>query len=66
MMLVSDMAKMGFKIKRQLQAYLRSKSIIVRHFSQTRIDQYLRITIGTDEQCQQFAQTLDEYLRPSQ
>ena len=80
--LISNLEKMGFDIvpssanfifvrhpqvdARKLQAYLRSKAIIVRHFSQTRIDQYLRITIGTDEQCQQLAQTLDEYLRPSQ
>ncbi|MFM6962182.1 MAG: aminotransferase class I/II-fold pyridoxal phosphate-dependent enzyme, partial [Polynucleobacter victoriensis] len=30
---------------------LRDKHIIVRHFKLPRIDQHLRITIGTDEQC---------------
>lgn len=30
---------------------LRERSIIVRHFRLPRIDQYLRITVGTDEQC---------------
>ena len=31
---------------------LRQQSIIVRHFKKPRIEQYLRITIGTTEQCQ--------------
>jgi len=31
---------------------LREKSIIVRHFKQNRIDDYLRITIGTDQECE--------------
>ncbi len=35
----------------QLCRHLRERSIIVRHFQQPRIDQYLRITVGTDEQC---------------
>jgi hypothetical protein len=30
---------------------LRKLSIIVRYFRQPRIDQYLRITAGTDEEC---------------
>jgi histidinol-phosphate aminotransferase len=30
---------------------LRQRGIIVRHFKQPRIDQFLRITVGTDEQC---------------
>jgi histidinol-phosphate aminotransferase len=34
-----------------IAAALREKHIIVRHFKMARIDQYLRITIGTDEQC---------------
>jgi histidinol-phosphate aminotransferase len=33
-----------------LSAKLRERSIIVRHFKQTRIDQFLRITVGTDDQ----------------
>ncbi|MCX7170876.1 MAG: histidinol-phosphate transaminase [Proteobacteria bacterium] len=34
-----------------LAAALRERSIIVRHFRQPRIEQFLRITIGSDEQC---------------
>ncbi|TXI13087.1 MAG: histidinol-phosphate transaminase [Polynucleobacter sp.] len=34
-----------------IAAALREKHIIVRHFKLPRIDQHLRITIGTDEQC---------------
>ena len=35
----------------KLAAQLREQSIIVRHFKSARIDQYLRITIGTDSEC---------------
>ena len=78
--LANNLEKMGFEIvpssanfifvrhpqvdARELQAYLRSKAIIVRHFNQLRIDQYLRITIGSDEQCQQLIRTLTEYFLP--
>lgn len=31
--------------------HLRTHAIIVRHFAQPRIDQFLRITIGTDDEC---------------
>ena len=34
-----------------LAAALRDRSIIVRHFKAERIDQFLRITVGTDSQC---------------
>lgn len=34
-----------------LAAALREKSIIVRHFKLPRIEQHLRITVGTDEEC---------------
>jgi histidinol-phosphate aminotransferase len=30
---------------------LRERAVIVRHFKQSRIDQYLRITVGTDTEC---------------
>jgi len=36
----------------ELAAALRSRSIIVRHFKAPRIEQFLRITVGTDEQCE--------------
>jgi len=35
----------------ELAAALRARSIIVRHFKLPRIDQHLRITIGTDAEC---------------
>jgi histidinol-phosphate aminotransferase len=35
----------------ELAARLREQSIIVRHFKQPRIDQFLRITVGTDGEC---------------
>jgi histidinol-phosphate aminotransferase len=34
-----------------LAAVLRERSIIVRHFKLPRIDQFLRITVGTDDEC---------------
>ena len=37
---------------------LRDSGILVRHFPKPRIDQYLRISIGTPEQCQALAQAL--------
>jgi histidinol-phosphate aminotransferase len=46
----------------QLQAYLRSRSIIVRRFTDSRIAQHLRVTIGTDEQCEKLLQALRDYL----
>lgn len=41
-----------------IAAALREKHIIVRHFKMPRIDQHLRITIGTDEQCAALIQEL--------
>ena len=42
----------------ELAKALRDKSIIVRHFKLPRIDQFLRITVGTDAECQALTQTL--------
>lgn len=42
----------------QLATLLREQGIIVRYFNKPRIDQYLRITIGTDEQNQRLVDTL--------
>lgn len=39
---------------------LRQRGIIVRHFRQPRIEQFLRITIGTDEQCEILVKALRE------
>jgi histidinol-phosphate aminotransferase len=41
---------------------LRDRGIIVRHFKTKRIDQFLRITIGTDEQMDALLGALNEIL----
>ncbi len=46
----------------ELAAALRARAILVRHFKQARIDQFLRITIGTDAQCAQLVRALGEIL----
>ena len=72
--LVSDLTALGFKIlpskanfifathpqhqAAQLAQQLREQGIIVRYFNNPRIDQFLRITIGTDEQNQRLVDTL--------
>ena len=43
-----------------LAARLREKDIIVRHFAKPRIAQYLRITVGTDEQVTHLVDALKE------
>lgn len=73
-----DMAALGFEVlpsktnfifarhpdrdAAELAAELRSRHIIVRHFKTPRIDQYLRITVGTDEQCGKLVTALREIL----
>lgn len=47
----------------ELAAALRRRGILVRHFKQPRIDQYLRITIGNDAQCASLIESLREILR---
>lgn len=42
---------------------LREKAIIVRHFSHDRIDQFLRITVGTDAECAALISALEEILQ---
>lgn len=65
--LVSDLEGLGFVVlpsaanflfvrhpsrdAAEVSLALRQRSIIVRHFKQPRIEQFLRITVGTDEQC---------------
>ena len=46
----------------ELAARLRERSIIVRHFRQPRIDQFLRITIGSDQQTQRLCEALADIL----
>tara|TARA_R110002072_G_scaffold90500_8_gene202512 strand:- start:17613 stop:18674 length:1062 start_codon:yes stop_codon:yes gene_type:complete len=45
-----------------IAAYLREKSIIVRYFNQPRIDNYLRITIGTEAECRSLIEALKTYI----
>ena len=45
-----------------LAAGLRAKNILVRHFNKPRIADFLRITVGTDEQCAQLLKTCREVL----
>jgi len=46
----------------ELAKALRERSIIVRHFKLPRIDQFLRITIGTDTECQALVNALRDIL----
>jgi histidinol-phosphate aminotransferase len=45
-----------------LAAALRERAVLVRHFKQPRIDQYLRISVGTREQCSLLVAALDAIL----
>ena len=47
----------------QLAQALREQNIIVRHFKLPRIDQFLRITVGTDAECKALVETLRGILR---
>jgi histidinol-phosphate aminotransferase len=42
----------------QIAAALRERAILVRHFKQARIDQFLRISIGTDDECAKLVDAL--------
>jgi histidinol-phosphate aminotransferase len=46
----------------KLYQALRDRGIIVRHFKSPRIEEFLRITIGTDEQSAELVSTLQEIL----
>jgi histidinol-phosphate aminotransferase len=47
---------------RVLAAKLRERAVIVRHFAKPRISDFLRITVGTDEECARLVAALDEIL----
>ena len=80
--LAVDLAQMGFDVlpgltnfvfarhrsadALKLAAALRERGILVRHFAQPRIDQYLRITVGTDAECDRLCATLTEILSNAQ
>ncbi len=50
----------------ELARGLRERSVIVRHFRQPRIEQFLRISVGTDEQCDRLVAALGEILGATQ
>ncbi|MDO3670363.1 histidinol-phosphate transaminase [Acinetobacter baumannii] len=74
--LVRDLTELGFNVlpskanfifathsqhdARQLAQKLREQGIIVRYFNKPRINQFLRITVGTDEQNARLVQTLKQ------
>ena len=43
-----------------LAARLKDREIFVRHFKQPRIDQHLRITVGTDDECDALVEAMRE------
>jgi len=46
-----------------IAAYLREKNIVIRHFQKPRIDQFLRITVGTQDQNNLLLDALKSHLR---
>ena len=48
-----------------LAAGLRAQGVLVRHFSQARIDQYLRISVGTPGQCDALVMALTKLVSPT-
>ena len=76
--LTDEMRKMGFDVKDSctnflfathpkykapdISAFLKTKDIYVRYFSKPRIDNHLRITIGTDEEIDALIAALKEYI----
>jgi histidinol-phosphate aminotransferase len=76
--LVANLEKLGFEVipsaanfvfarhpqrdAAELAKELRERAIIVRHFKQPRIEQFLRISIGTDAECAALTTALGEIL----
>lgn len=48
---------------KELFEYLKTKKIYVRYFAQPRIDNYLRITVGTDDEAKALIDALRTYIR---
>lgn len=46
-----------------IQKYLRDNKILVRHFNQPRIDNYLRISVGTDYQAEKLIEALKNMMK---
>jgi histidinol-phosphate aminotransferase len=49
---------------KKLADWLRERAILVRHFKHPRIEDFLRITVGTPEQCDSLINALTECVRP--
>jgi len=49
----------------QLAQQLRAQHVLVRHFREARIEQYLRISVGTPAQCDALVQALHRLLTPA-
>jgi histidinol-phosphate aminotransferase len=47
----------------ELAQALRERSILVRHFAKPRISDFLRISIGTDAECDRLMEAIDEIVR---
>jgi histidinol-phosphate aminotransferase len=76
--LLKEMSSMGFKIlpssanfifashpdydAEEVALFLRHQDIIVRHFKQLRIEQYLRITVGTQKECEALVKAFKIFL----
>jgi histidinol-phosphate aminotransferase len=56
------LARHPARAARELFAALRARGIVVRYFDRPRIDDHLRISIGTDEQCDELLAALGELL----
>jgi histidinol-phosphate aminotransferase len=77
-MLVGELAKLGFEVLpseanfvfarhpghagTDLALRLRERGILIRHFKKPRIADFLRITIGTEEQCTRLLEALKALL----
>ena len=48
---------------REIFEYLKTKDIFVRYFSSKRIDNHLRITVGTDDEMKALIKALEEFLK---
>lgn len=76
--LTDEMRTLGFKVidsstnfimathddysMREMFEYLKSKNIFIRYFNQPRIDKYVRITIGTDNEIDRLLEAIKDFL----
>ena len=57
---VQELINSTDKIAKEIFEKLKAKKIYVRYFNQPGIDNYLRITVGTDEQMDKLIQALSD------